>query len=92
MYKYDSEMRLNKTGERTVWSHLQPGMLCDVEPLVVTVEAGDTLYLPSLWFHQVEQDGDPLCIAVNYWLAMDHGPHYCVMLAVELMHKRLNQN
>ncbi|CAG5133464.1 unnamed protein product [Candidula unifasciata] len=38
-------------------------------PLTVTVRAGETLYLPSLWFHHVQQS--QACIAVNYWYDMD---------------------
>ena len=40
----------------------------------VTVNAGQALYLPSLWFHQVGQTGSEdcgdNCIAVNYWYDM----------------------
>ena len=37
--------------------------------------AGETLYLPSLWFHQVEQRAGEtglagLTVAVNYWFAL----------------------
>ncbi|XP_013074420.2 bifunctional peptidase and (3S)-lysyl hydroxylase Jmjd7-like [Biomphalaria glabrata] len=38
-------------------------------PLTVSVKAGETLYLPSLWFHHVQQSHG--CIAVNYWYDMD---------------------
>ncbi|CAM9247938.1 unnamed protein product [Choristocarpus tenellus] len=38
-------------------------------PIQCTVQAGEILYLPSLWYHQVEQKG--LTIAVNYWHDMD---------------------
>ena len=42
------------------------------QPLTVTVNPGDTLYLPSLWHHFVEQEGGPdgICIAVNFWYDM----------------------
>lgn len=39
-------------------------------PLRVRVGAGETLYLPALWHHAVEQDGDP-CIALNWWYDMN---------------------
>lgn len=43
----------------------------NAHPLNVRVEAGDLLYLPSLWFHHVRQSDH--CIAVNFWydMAMD---------------------
>jgi peptidyl-lysine (3S)-dioxygenase / protease len=40
-----------------------------VNPLKVTVEPGELLYLPSLWFHRVEQDC-PMTIACNFWYDM----------------------
>ena len=40
------------------------------KPLRVTLNPGDMLYLPALWFHKVSQSSDPVenfCCAVNYW-------------------------
>lgn len=37
-------------------------------PIHVRVEAGDALYLPSLWFHHLRQSHG--CIAVNFWYDM----------------------
>ena len=40
----------------------------------VTVNEGEMLYLPSLWYHHVSQsDG---CIAVNYWYDMQYDIRY----------------
>ncbi|KAG2224363.1 hypothetical protein INT45_006763 [Circinella minor] len=42
------------------------------KPIVVTVEKGEMLYLPALWFHQVLQHGDEGVIAINAWYDMDY--------------------
>ncbi|BGP15044.1 hypothetical protein JCM10213v2_002999 [Rhodosporidiobolus nylandii] len=52
-------------------------------PMQVTLEKGDMLYLPALWFHLVEQDvgwgpsgpgiGTQAAIAVNWWYDMNYG-------------------
>ncbi|XP_048340125.1 bifunctional peptidase and (3S)-lysyl hydroxylase JMJD7 isoform X2 [Sphaerodactylus townsendi] len=44
------------------------------KPLKCTVKAGEMLYLPSLWFHHVQQSHG--CIAVNYWYDMDYDLKY----------------
>lgn len=51
----------------------------------VTVEKGDCLYLPSLWFHHVRQSHG--CIAVNYWYDMDYDIKYCYFKMLEKMCK-----
>lgn len=50
------------------------GDLSELHPVVVTVRAGETLYLPSYWFHHVRQSH--ATIAVNYWYDIDYGPAY----------------
>jgi peptidyl-lysine (3S)-dioxygenase / protease len=47
----------------------------------VRVNAGDVLYLPSLWFHHVRQSHK--CIAVNVWYDMDYDSRYCYYKMVE---------
>ena len=42
--------------------------------VTVTVEAGEMLYLPSLWFHHVQQTHG--CIAVNFWYDMEYDIKY----------------
>ncbi|RKP15179.1 cupin-like domain-containing protein, partial [Piptocephalis cylindrospora] len=40
-------------------------------PIRVTLDPGDLLYLPSLWFHHVRQVGNRV-IAVNWWYDMHY--------------------
>lgn len=42
-------------------------------PLRVTLEEGDMLYLPALWYHKVSQscNDEGICCAVNYWYDLD---------------------
>lgn len=47
----------------------------------VRVNAGDILYLPSLWYHHVRQSHK--CIAVNFWYDMDYDARYCYYKMVE---------
>lgn len=50
----------------TPYSHL-------ASPLRVTLEEGDLLYLPSMWYHKVSQSGgdEGFACAVNYWYDME---------------------
>ncbi|KAK4966032.1 hypothetical protein LTR66_012080 [Elasticomyces elasticus] len=45
------------------------------QPLRVTLNEGDMLYLPALWYHKVSQScgNQGYCCAVNYWYDMDFG-------------------
>jgi jumonji domain-containing protein 7 len=42
-------------------------------PLRVTLDEGDMLYLPALWYHKVSQscNDEGICCAVNYWYDLD---------------------
>ena len=54
-------------GERpSPYSHLS-------RPLRVTLEEGDLLYLPAMWYHKVQQTSgkESFACAVNYWYDMD---------------------
>ena len=44
--------------------------LPEAHPIHVTVEAGNTLYLPAGWWHHVRQSGQTV-IALNWWYDME---------------------
>lgn len=51
----------------TAFSHLS-------KPMRFTLDEGDMLYLPALWYHKVTQTcnkADRICVSVNYWYDMD---------------------
>lgn len=50
----------------------------DIYPMKIVLEPGDVLYLPSLWYHQVEQENDEIgrVIAVNFWYDMQYDQNY----------------
>lgn len=54
-------------------------------PITCTVKAGETLYLPSLWFHHVQQSHK--CIAVNFWYDMEYDIKYCYYKFLESLSK-----
>ncbi|XP_004927524.2 uncharacterized protein LOC101736097 [Bombyx mori] len=49
----------------------------------VRLYKGDSLYLPSLWFHHVRQSHG--CIAVNYWYDMEFDVKYCYFKMLETL-------
>ncbi|KAI1422131.1 phospholipase A2 [Xylaria sp. FL1777] len=65
----------------TLYSHL-------AEPMRVSLEPGDMLYLPAMWYHKVSQScsEDGICVAVNYWYDMEFsGPLYSLCSFVRNM-------
>ena len=50
-------------------------------PVTCTVNAGEMLYLPSLWFHHVQQSHG--CIAINFWYDMEYDVKYNYFKFVE---------
>jgi len=63
-------------------------------PMRVTLEPGDMLYLPAMWYHKVSQSCsvDGICVAVNYWYDMEFsGPHHPLVSFVRSVHQRDSQ-
>lgn len=55
----------------------------DAHPLVIDIAPGDVLFLPSLWFHHVEQEHNT--IAVNFWYDMAFDIRYNYFKFLEKM-------
>ncbi|KAI2643704.1 phospholipase A2 [Xylaria nigripes] len=65
----------------TPYSHL-------AEPMRVSLDPGDMLYLPAMWYHKVSQScsEEGICVAVNYWYDMEYsGPLYSLCSFVRNM-------
>ncbi|XP_038639849.1 bifunctional peptidase and (3S)-lysyl hydroxylase JMJD7 isoform X2 [Scyliorhinus canicula] len=58
------------------------------KPLHCTVRAGEMLYLPSLWFHHVQQSHG--CIAVNFWYDMEYDIKYNYFQFLDSITKAMN--
>lgn len=59
----------------------------NASPVRIRVEAGDALYLPSLWFHHLRQSHG--CIAVNFWYDMEYDCKYNYFNLVSGLSKEL---
>ncbi|KAF9259520.1 Clavaminate synthase-like protein [Marasmius fiardii PR-910] len=59
--------------------HLPGALPPDAHPIHITVESGDTLYLPAGWWHHVRQSG--ITIALNWWYDMEMRGMRWVMLS-----------
>jgi hypothetical protein len=83
----DAGWMIEELDGETPWIDLMQSNV-PVDPLVITVHAGDCFYLPSMWFHQVEQTSSNLngmraTLAVNYWFDMDYSDgRYAFMDAI----------
>lgn len=53
------------------------------QPMRVTLDEGDMLYLPALWYHKVSQscNEEGICCAVNYWYDLDFSGGFWSMVS-----------
>lgn len=53
--------------------HVPGNLHEDLHPIQITLEVGDTLYLPAGWWHHVRQGGEhsQTTIAINWWYDME---------------------
>jgi Cupin-like domain len=56
-----------------------------LHPLTVHLHAGEVLYLPAMWFHEVSQTTET--VAINWWFDMQYqSPLYCYFQLLEGCH------
>ncbi|KAF2073418.1 hypothetical protein CYY_005266 [Polysphondylium violaceum] len=70
--------------------------IANAHVLEVKVEAGEILYLPSLYYHRVSQESNKTsdCIgtvAINYWFDMKYGLNYIYFEFLKQLTKDLNK-
>ena len=73
--------------KRAAQEALFPRYFQGPRPLEVTVNAGDLLYLPAMWYHYVRQDeldGEAV-VAINCWVDMRFDSRYAYFECVEKM-------
>lgn len=74
--KESNEWKIKPTEPEQIinWITADPREIEEINPFVVTVHPGETLYLPALWFHEVRQEPDEegKTIAVNFWYDMEY--------------------
>ena len=75
-YNAALEIESVENSPKIPWIPVDPGnpdfeqypLFRHASPIRVTLDPGDILYLPSLWYHKVSQDD--CTIAINYWYDM----------------------
>jgi ribosomal protein L16 Arg81 hydroxylase len=64
-----------------------------LQPLEVKVCAGDVLYIPACWWHEIHHGPtDEMTISVNYWYDMLHDVKFSSMLLVDRLAEELGVN
>lgn len=97
-------------GDAILWSSLMPCSclesrkshgICDSckhlsprGPLEVEVTAGDVLYIPATWYHEIhhKEACEEPTIAINFWYDMIHDTKYATMLAIDKMSQVLGMS
>jgi jumonji domain-containing protein 7 len=88
------------TGPQVVWSSILPSSGCmdqqETLPgapsaLEVTVKAGEMIYLPSGWWHEVYHEDD-FVVAVNYWYDMKFDVKYAYTKGIEALAAAIGLN
>ncbi|KAI2503457.1 cupin-like domain-containing protein [Fragilaria crotonensis] len=80
----DNDNGIDNRGVKTTpWINPSQGSTSEYRhPMTVRVQAGDILYLPSLWFHAVSQSQET--VAINWWFDMQfQSPLYCYFQLLE---------
>jgi len=63
---------VNPAAPRSALAARFPLYAAHARPVQARVRAGEVLYLPALWYHQVAQPGPGITVAVNQWHDMDY--------------------
>lgn len=79
---------LEPVGYTTPWIHGYKDY--PNNPVIVHVSAGQTLYIPALWYHAVNQIDDKInnfqgTIAINWWYDMDYNSFSCMVDLVKTL-------
>jgi peptidyl-lysine (3S)-dioxygenase / protease len=71
------ELQLDKSSEAIPFAVWDPDSAAQqattfsslAQPMRVSLDRGDMLYLPSMWYHKVTQtcSEEAICVAANYW-------------------------
>ncbi|KAI8905888.1 cupin-like domain-containing protein [Gorgonomyces haynaldii] len=98
--RYTTDFQVQEMEEQVPWVHADPDnptgeypLLKHCHPYHVLVERGDVLYLPSQWYHAVNQipSQDGLTIAVNFWYDMQFGVHFCLNSLIDSLSSEIHQ-
>lgn len=95
---FNGQWTVEDTEEKVPWIPLNPlnpnldryPRYAQAQPIVVEVQAGEMLYLPSMWYHHVQQADHT--IAVNYWYDMQFDIKYNFHRTLDSLSKLLDNS